>query len=99
MFHHQIFMRIVEECKKSSSTTTGSSISSKHVNNNNLRSKPFEIYLSEIILEYSYPRLDINVSRQMNHLLKAPFTIHPKTGKVKNNNNDACLFVRFVYLS
>jgi DNA primase small subunit len=36
----------------------------------------------QLILLHSYPRLDEAVSIHRNHLLKAPFVIHPKTGKV-----------------
>jgi DNA primase small subunit len=37
--------------------------------------------LEDIILQYTYPRIDAEVSKRRNHLLKSPFVIHPGTGE------------------
>jgi DNA primase small subunit len=36
----------------------------------------------EVLVDRLYPRLDKNVSKQMRHLLKSPFCVHPRTGKI-----------------
>ncbi|XP_063706786.1 DNA primase small subunit [Culicoides brevitarsis] len=45
-------------------------------------SRKAKFLIEEVQLALLYPRLDINVSKGMKHLLKAPFCIHPKSGKV-----------------
>lgn len=50
------------------------------------RSQNAQRAIKEILLAHCYPRLDVEVSKKMNHLLKAPFCVHPKTGKVRTSS-------------
>lgn len=44
--------------------------------------RKLKFMIEEIQMSILCPRLDISVSKTANHLLKAPFCVHPKTGKV-----------------
>ena len=38
--------------------------------------------VEEIVMSYVFPVLDANVTTGVNHLLKSPFSLHPKTGRI-----------------
>ena len=43
-----------------------------------------DLSLQALVFTYLYPRIDANVSTGINHLLKSPWCVHPKTGKFDN---------------
>jgi len=39
-------------------------------------------FFTLFLLHYAYPKLDEKVTTGLNHLLKSPFCVHPKSGRV-----------------
>lgn len=54
----------------------------KSITNVHKKQGRFNYFLQEVKLHHCFPRLDTNVTRGINHLLKMPFCVHPKTGSI-----------------
>lgn len=61
--------------------------------------KGSQYFDKEIMLQYCYPRLDVNVSKGVNHLLKSPFSVHPKTGAFRTVSQIHNLFETIIWNS
>lgn len=46
------------------------------------KNSKYQFLVEEVMLELTYPRLDVAVTKGTQHLLKAPFSVHPKTGRI-----------------
>lgn len=53
----------------------------KDIQKNKKRSNNIDT-LDRIMFKCLYPRIDANVTNQTNHLLKSPFSVHPKTESI-----------------
>lgn len=72
---------LLEKCKGSFARWTAFKALIKDTLNDNNYMKSRSA-VNEVMVQYTYPRLDVNVSTGVNHLLKSPFCVHPKTGRV-----------------
>ena len=77
-----LFKAMVEELELFESMKTTEIYEKTNIIPKELRIQRMCFLEEEIILMFLYPRMDHNVSTMKNHLLKLPFSVHPKTNNI-----------------
>lgn len=76
------FKKIMNKHQTSSERWTAFLTHLQYLFDNNFLPNRLKYLKEEIMLHFTYPRLDNGVTYNLSHLLKAPFCVHPQTGWV-----------------
>lgn len=78
----ELHRKLIGLCKMHHKSSTDCWTTMVNASNSYKGRRGYNYFLQEVKLQHCFPRLDTNVTRGMNHLLKLPFCVHPKTGNV-----------------